>query len=75
MALKKLSVEELLSVLFHVLDIYDDEDELFLNTESDDDVFISIPNSSKSDDDNTQKPLGTFLENSFFLFPCTIFYP
>ena len=62
MARKKVSVEEVLSILRDIPeDRSEGEDEETLYTESDDDEFIPVGSSSESEDDDVQEPSGTIL--------------
>ena len=66
MAQKKLSVEQLFSVLRDIPDDRsDDEQELPFDIEPDNDEFIRVPSSSDSDDDDAQEPLGIFSNTPF----------
>ena len=61
MAQKKLSVEQVLSVLQEIpKDISECGNEEPLDIESDNDEFILVTSSSESEDDDIQKPPGKF---------------
>ena len=62
MAQKKLSVEQVLSVLRDIPeDISERGNEETLEIESDNDEFILVTSSSESEDDDIQEPPGKFL--------------
>ena len=68
MAQKKLSVEQLLSVLRDIPDDRsDDEQELPFDIGSDDDEFIPVPSSF----DDAQEPLGMLSNTTFYYFIVT----
>ena len=69
---KKLSVEQLLSVLRDIPDDRsDDEQELPFDIESGDDKFIPVPSSSDSNDDDAREPLSIFSNTPFYYFIVT----